>query len=74
MGRLTRPTSARHPVEKQDRVIEGSLDFGVYDALSGEQVITDLATFAWLCDVCVGPALVAAVERPGEWMALTFGP
>ncbi|MEV5014873.1 GNAT family N-acetyltransferase [Streptomyces sp. NPDC053780] len=107
------------PREKQDRAIEGSLNFGVYDALSGEQVayarvITDLATFAWLCDVYVDPAvrakglgsaLVAAVrehlrahglrrillathdahgvyeklgftalERPGEWMALTFGP
>ncbi|WP_432084055.1 GNAT family N-acetyltransferase [Streptomyces sp. WAC 04229] len=107
------------PREKQDRAIENSLNFGVYDALSGEQVayarvITDLATFAWLCDVYVDPAvrakglgsaLVAAVrehlrayglrrillathdahgvyeklgftalERPGEWMALTFGP
>ncbi|MFB7656571.1 MULTISPECIES: GNAT family N-acetyltransferase [unclassified Streptomyces] len=107
------------PREKQNRAIEGSLNFGVYDALSGEQVayarvITDLATFAWLCDVYVDPAvrakglgsaLVAAVrehlrgygprrillathdahgvyeklgftalERPDEWMALTFGP
>ncbi|MGW4548286.1 GNAT family N-acetyltransferase [Streptomyces violaceorubidus] len=63
--------------EKQDRAIEGSLNFGVYDAVSGEQVayarvITDLATFAWLCDVYVDPsarakglgtALVAAVRE-----------
>ncbi|CAL9289636.1 hypothetical protein SUDANB135_01614 [Streptomyces sp. SudanB135_2055] len=63
--------------EKQDRAIEGSLNFGVHDALSGEQVayarvITDRATFAWLCDVYVdtsvrgkgiGTALVAAVRE-----------
>ncbi|MFC9509087.1 GNAT family N-acetyltransferase [Streptomyces sp. NPDC057002] len=44
--------------EKQDRAIEGSLNFGVYETVSGEQVayarvITDRATFAWLCDVYV---------------------
>ncbi|WP_031041484.1 GNAT family N-acetyltransferase [Streptomyces sp. NRRL F-5650] len=63
--------------EKQDRAVEGSLNFGVYDAVSGEQVayarvVTDLATFAWLCDVYVDPsvrakglgtALVAAVRE-----------
>ncbi|MEZ3178917.1 GNAT family N-acetyltransferase [Streptomyces pimonensis] len=48
--------------EKQDRAIEGSLNFGVYDTLSGEQmayarVITDRATFAWLCDVYVDPSV-----------------
>lgn len=62
--------------EKQDRAIEGSLNFGVYETVSGEQVayarvITDRATFAWLCDVYVDPsvrgksvgsALVAAVR------------
>lgn len=62
--------------EKQDRAIAGSLNFGVYEAASGGQVayarvITDLATFAWLCDVYVdrpvrgkgfGGALVAAVR------------
>jgi len=62
--------------EHQDRAIAGSLNFGVYDATSGEQVayaraVTDLATFAWLCDVYVDPAargknlgtaLVAAVR------------
>ncbi|MFJ4978931.1 GNAT family N-acetyltransferase [Streptomyces coeruleorubidus] len=64
------------PREKQDRAIEGSLNFGVYETASGEQVayarvITDRATFAWLCDVYVDPsvrgkgvgsALVAAVR------------
>ncbi|AMW09424.1 acetyltransferase [Streptomyces qaidamensis] len=105
--------------EKQDRAIEGSLNFGVYETVSGKQVayarvITDRATFGWLCDVYVDPsvrgkgvggALVAAVrdelrsygvrrvllathdahgvyarhgfaalERPGDWMALVFGP
>ncbi|GAA3139928.1 GNAT family N-acetyltransferase [Streptomyces rectiviolaceus] len=62
--------------EKQDRAIAGSLNFGVYDSASGEQVayarvVTDQATFAWLCDVYVdrsvrgkgfGSALVAAVR------------
>ncbi|MEH0543232.1 GNAT family N-acetyltransferase [Streptomyces sp. B21-105] len=62
--------------EKQDRAIDGSLNFGVYDTASGEQVayarvVTDFATFAWLCDVYVdraargkgiGTALVAAVR------------
>ncbi|MFD9394948.1 GNAT family N-acetyltransferase [Streptomyces sp. NPDC060000] len=48
--------------EKQDRAIAGSLNFGVYDTASREQVayarvVTDLATFAWLCDVYVDPAV-----------------
>jgi GNAT superfamily N-acetyltransferase len=106
------------PREKQDGAIAGSLNFGVYEAVSGEQVayariITDEATFAWLCDVYVDPsvrgkgigkALVGAVrehlrphglrrillatqdahgvyeqlgfrglDRPDQWMVLTFG-
>ncbi|WP_329114606.1 GNAT family N-acetyltransferase [Streptomyces sp. NBC_01465] len=62
--------------KKQDLAIAGSLNFGAYDATSGEQVayarvITDGATFAWLCDVYVdrqargtglGTALVTAVR------------
>jgi GNAT superfamily N-acetyltransferase len=48
--------------EKQDRAIEGSLNFGVYEAVSGEQVayarvVTDRVTFAWLCDVYVDPSV-----------------
>ncbi|MFI7343325.1 GNAT family N-acetyltransferase [Streptomyces sp. NPDC050085] len=50
------------PREKQDVAIDGSLNFGVYDGTSGEQVayarvVTDHATFAWLCDVYVDPAV-----------------
>ncbi|MFG2719841.1 GNAT family N-acetyltransferase [Streptomyces sp. NPDC048416] len=62
--------------EKQEAAIAGSLNFGAYDVSSGEQVayariVTDCATFAWLCDVYVEPsvrgkglgtALVAAVR------------
>ncbi|MEC4017047.1 GNAT family N-acetyltransferase [Streptomyces sp. H27-D2] len=49
------------PREQQDRAIAGSLNFGVYEPGSGRQVgyarvITDHATFAWLCDVYVDPA------------------
>ncbi|MGY6020958.1 GNAT family N-acetyltransferase [Streptomyces spinosirectus] len=64
------------PREKQERAVAGSLNFGVYDRISGDQVayarvITDRATFAWLCDVYVdrsvrganiGTALVGAVR------------
>ncbi|MBM7168277.1 GNAT family N-acetyltransferase [Streptomyces sp. G44] len=46
---------------KQDAAIAGSLNFGAYEGSSGEQVayarvVTDRATFAWLCDVYVAPA------------------
>jgi GNAT superfamily N-acetyltransferase len=64
------------PREKQEAAIAGSLNFGVYDSASGAQlgyarVVTDQATFAWLCDVYIAPAargkglgtaLVAAVR------------
>lgn len=44
--------------EKQDAAIDGSRNYGVYDNETGEQVaygrvVTDGATFAWLCDVFV---------------------
>nr|WP_223733748.1 GNAT family N-acetyltransferase [Streptomyces purpurogeneiscleroticus] len=62
--------------EKQDRAFAGSLNFGVYETASGRQVgyarvVTDHATFAWLCDVYIdraargkglGGALAAAVR------------
>ncbi|GAA4927042.1 GNAT family N-acetyltransferase [Streptomyces coeruleoprunus] len=62
--------------ERQDRAIDGSLNFGAYDGASGDivayaRVVTDRATFAWLCDVYVdraargkglGTALVEAVR------------
>lgn len=61
--------------EKQDAAIANSLNFGVYDSTTGAQlgyarVVTDQATFAWLCDVYIaresrgkglGHALVDAV-------------
>lgn len=61
--------------EKQDAAMANSLNFGVYDSATGVQlgyarVVTDQATFAWLCDVYIargsrgkglGHALVTAV-------------
>ena len=55
-----------------DRAFAGSLGFGVYRPGDGAQaavarVVTDRATFAWLCDVYVDPA-----ERGrglGTWLA-----
>ncbi len=46
--------------EVQDAALAGSRSYGVYDAVTGEQVacarvVTDGATFAWLCDVIVDP-------------------
>jgi GNAT superfamily N-acetyltransferase len=46
----------------QDRAIAGSLNFGAYRAGSGVQVgytrvVTDYATFGWLCDVYIDPAV-----------------
>ena len=46
--------------EVQDAAIDGSRNYGAYDATTGEQVgyarvVTDGATFAWLCDVIVDP-------------------
>jgi GNAT superfamily N-acetyltransferase len=66
--------AAGRPLETVRRSIAGSLNFGLFDP-SGAQVgfsrvITDRATFAWLCDVYVleehrglqlGKALMAAV-------------
>jgi GNAT superfamily N-acetyltransferase len=47
--------------EKQDQAIASSLNFGAYRRSSGAQagyarVVTDLATFGWLCDVYIDPA------------------
>lgn len=64
------------PRERQDRAIDGSLNFGVYESATGRQVgyarvVTDGATFAWLCDVYIdrsargvglGGALATAVR------------
>ncbi|KQW48626.1 hypothetical protein ASC77_07755 [Nocardioides sp. Root1257] len=47
------------PREVVERAIAGSLNFGAYD--DGElvgyaRIVTDRATFAWLCDVYVAPS------------------
>ena len=68
----------------QDRAIDGSTSFGVYRTGSGEQVayarlVTDGATFGWLCDVFVaesarglglGKALLAAVTAHADGLGL----
>lgn len=48
--------------ETQDAAIAGSLNFGVYERASGDQVgyarvVSDMATFGWLCDVYIAPAV-----------------
>jgi len=55
------------------RSVEGSLTFGVYSP-DGEQVgyaraVTDLATFAWLCDVYI--ARSARGAGLGSWLVET---
>ncbi|MFF2271252.1 GNAT family N-acetyltransferase [Agromyces sp. NPDC058136] len=50
------------PRETQERAIDASLNFGVYDRATGAQlayarVVTDGITFGWLCDVIVDPEL-----------------
>ena len=49
------------PREKHERAVASSMNFGVFDTASGEQVayarvVTDHAAFAWLCDVYVDPS------------------
>ncbi|HCM51473.1 MAG TPA: GNAT family N-acetyltransferase, partial [Microbacterium sp.] len=46
--------------EQQDAAIEASRNYGIYESETGEQlgyarIVTDDATFAWLCDVFVSP-------------------
>ncbi|AKN73352.1 acetyltransferase [Streptomyces sp. PBH53] len=50
------------PRETHERAMASSLNFGVYDTVSGEQVayarvVTDRALFAWLADVYVDPSV-----------------
>jgi GNAT superfamily N-acetyltransferase len=72
------------PREVQERAIDASWNFGVYRGGSGEQVayarlVTDRATFAWICDVFVdtsvrglgiGTALMAGVMAALEPMRM----
>ena len=58
----------------QDRAAAGSRTYGVFDVETGEQVayarvVTDGATFAWLCDVIVDPN----VRGRGAGVALVEG-
>ncbi|BCM71338.1 MULTISPECIES: GNAT family N-acetyltransferase [Streptomyces] len=50
------------PRETHERAMASSLNYGVYDTVSGEQVayarvVTDRALFAWLADVYVDPSV-----------------
>lgn len=52
--------AAERPRSVQDEANANSRCYGVYDAEAGDQlgfarVVTDGATFAWLCDVIVDP-------------------
>ena len=63
--------------ERQETAIDNSWNFGAYDAATGEQlgfarVVTDRATYAWICDVyvdqqargrSVGKSLMAAIVK-----------
>jgi GNAT superfamily N-acetyltransferase len=47
------------PRDVLERAIAGSLNFGAYDdgrLVGYARVVTDRATFAWLCDVYVDPS------------------
>jgi GNAT superfamily N-acetyltransferase len=57
--------------ETVEESMRGSLNFAIYDA-TGDQVayarvVTDRATFAWLCDVYVAPAHRG--KGLGTWLA-----
>ena len=47
--------------EVVERAVSGSLNWGAYDGAGRQvgyaRVVTDRATFAWLCDVYVDPAV-----------------
>jgi GNAT superfamily N-acetyltransferase len=62
------------PRAKHDAAMAASLVYGIYEEASGEQVafariVTDRATFAWLCDVYVDPQ----VRGKGLGTALVAG-
>ncbi|MEW9521348.1 GNAT family N-acetyltransferase [Streptomyces tubercidicus] len=57
--------------ETVEQSIRGSLNFGLYDDRGAQvayaRVVTDLATFAWLCDVYVAPTHRG--KGLGTWLA-----
>jgi GNAT superfamily N-acetyltransferase len=61
--------AAGRPLEVVRRGIENSLPFGVFketEQVGFARVITDYATFAWLCDVFVLPAFQG--QGLGKWL------
>jgi GNAT superfamily N-acetyltransferase len=61
--------AAGRPLEVVRRGIENSLPFGVFkgtEQAGFARVITDYATFAWLCDVFVLPAYQG--QGLGKWL------
>lgn len=53
--------AAERSAETMRRAIAGSVCFGAFDPQTGRQVgfarvVTDFATFAWICDVVIDPA------------------
>ncbi|MEV5124580.1 GNAT family N-acetyltransferase [Streptomyces decoyicus] len=57
--------------ETVERSVRASLNFGLYDVDGAQaayaRVVTDLSTFAWLCDVYVAPAHRG--NGLGTWLA-----
>jgi GNAT superfamily N-acetyltransferase len=61
------------PRERVQRSLEHSLVFGVYDGsrqVGMARIVTDYATFAWLCDVFVDEAYRA--QGIGKWLMETI--
>ncbi len=57
------------PVEMVKKTIENSICFGVYDGdrqIGFARVVTDYATFAWLCDVFIIPEYRS--QGLGKWL------
>jgi len=57
------------PREVVERAVAGSVNFGAFDdgrLVGYARVVTDRATFAWLCDVYVAP------ERRGDGVGTTL--
>ena len=66
--------ATERPLEVVKRSVEGSLNFGLYRAKDRRQVgfarvVTDFATFAWLCDVFIDEAYRG--QGLGVWLTET---
>jgi GNAT superfamily N-acetyltransferase len=66
--------AAERPLEMVKRSVEHSLNFGLYQAKDRRQVgfarvVTDFATFAWLCDVFIDEAHRG--QGLGAWLMQT---